>query len=175
MKLKVHILTFFNLADNQCSTYWWHEFDGELDASIFTSIITKHLLKYCVSTACKRVIIFSDGCVYQNRNKTLANALLNFSIEHNIVIEQKYLVKGHSQMECDSAHALIERRHKHNDIFLPSDYVPFSLCTRQIFHSLYKNSGIYKTSRLSSQWTHIRFMMGYPMLKFWSKRTEIFR
>lgn len=58
MKLKVHNLTFFDLADNQCSTYWWHECDGELDASVFTSIITKHLLNYCVSTACKRVIIF---------------------------------------------------------------------------------------------------------------------
>lgn len=126
MKSKVHNLTFFNLADNQCSTYWWHECDGELDASVFTSIINKHLLKYCVSTACKRVIIFSDGCGYQNRNQTLANALLNFSIEYNIVIEHKYLVKGHSQMECDSAHALIERRLKHKDIFLPSDYVRIS-------------------------------------------------
>lgn len=29
-------------------------------------------------------------------------------------------------MECDSAHALIERRIKHKDICLPSDYVRYA-------------------------------------------------
>lgn len=125
MKLKVYNLTIFDLGRGQCFTYWWNECDGELEASVFASIVIKHIQNICLPLPekCKKVIFYSDGCGYQNRNNILANALLNFSIEYGLNIEHKYLVKGHSQMECDSAHALIERSVKNKDIYLPSDYV----------------------------------------------------
>ncbi|KAG8254785.1 hypothetical protein J6590_108141, partial [Homalodisca vitripennis] len=44
----------------------------------------------------------------QNKNAILSNALLHLSMESNVVIEQKWLVKGHTQMECDSVHSKIE-------------------------------------------------------------------
>jgi len=53
----------------------------------------------------------------------MTNALLHFSIKHKITIEQKYLIKGYTQMQCDSAHSLIERKLKGHDIYLPSDYI----------------------------------------------------
>jgi len=71
----------------------------------------------------KPVIKYSDGCGYQNRNKIMANALLNFSIKHKVFIEQKFLIKGHTQMICDYAHCLIEKNLKGKDIYLPSDFV----------------------------------------------------
>lgn len=125
MKLKVYNLTIFNVGSSQCSTYWWNECEGELEASVFTSVVIKHILSNCIPfpEQCDSIVLYSDGCGYQNRNQYLSNALLNFSIEHNVTIEQKYLVKGHSQMECDSAHALIERKSKDKDIHLPSDYL----------------------------------------------------
>jgi len=60
---------------------------------------------------------------YQNRNSIMSNALLEFSKFKNITIEQKFLIKGHTQMECDGIHSLIERKLKNKNIFLPSDYV----------------------------------------------------
>jgi hypothetical protein len=38
-------------------------------------------------------IIYSDCCGYQNRNAVISNAFLDYAIENNIVIEQKYLDK----------------------------------------------------------------------------------
>lgn len=68
-------------------------------------------------------MIYSDGCTYQNRNAIIANALLHFANKHNIDVEQKYLVKGHTNMECDSVHACIERKLKNRDVHVPADYV----------------------------------------------------
>ncbi|CAI6353444.1 unnamed protein product [Macrosiphum euphorbiae] len=75
MKLKVHNLTIYNIATADCQNYWWHEGNGELEASVFVSIV-----KYCLSEK-KPIIIYSNGCVYQNRNVIMAiNALLHFAI-----------------------------------------------------------------------------------------------
>lgn len=73
----------------------------------------------------KPVILFSDGCGYENRNVVLSNVLCRLSTKYNVTIEhQKYLERSHHQMACDSAHSLIERRKtKGRDIFLPTDYI----------------------------------------------------
>jgi hypothetical protein len=38
------------------------------------------------------------GSGYQNRNAVMVNVLLNLAVAHNLVIEQKYLEPGHTQM-----------------------------------------------------------------------------
>ncbi|XP_022160718.1 uncharacterized protein LOC111026860 [Myzus persicae] len=130
MKLKVHNMTIYNNATADCQNYWWHEGNGELEASVFVSIVIKHLEKYCLSEK-KPIIIYSDGCGYQNRNVIMANALLHFAVKHEVTIEQKYLVKGHTQMQCDSVHSLIERKLKGQDIHLPSDYIRITKAARK--------------------------------------------
>lgn len=45
----------------------------------------------------KDIIIYSNGCRYQNRYTVLSNALLKLSIDNNVIIEQKFLIKGHTQ------------------------------------------------------------------------------
>ena len=62
----------------------------------------------------RTIVIYSDGCTNQNRNSTLSNTLLNISILANITIIQKFLEKGHTQMEADSMHSTIERKFKHH-------------------------------------------------------------
>jgi hypothetical protein len=99
-------MTVYNNATGHCHNYWWHEADGELEGSVFVSIIIKHLEKYYINEK-KPIIIYSDGCGYQNRNVIMANALLHFSIKYQIIIEQKYLIKGYTQMQCDSVHSLV--------------------------------------------------------------------
>ncbi|CAI6352478.1 unnamed protein product [Macrosiphum euphorbiae] len=121
MKLKCHNLTIYNIAKGECSNYWWHEGEADLEASVFATILIKHLIRKCTENL--PIIIYSDGCGYQNRKCVMSNALLRYSIAKNVVIEQKLLIKGHTQMECDSAHSLIERKLKNKDIYLPSDYI----------------------------------------------------
>lgn len=51
---------------------------------------------------------------------------LQFSINNNVTIQQEYLERGDTQMECDSADALIENKLKNRIIHLPSDYITVS-------------------------------------------------
>lgn len=55
------------------------------------------------------------------RNVVLSNALLKFEIQNNIVIEQKVLVEGHTQLPCGSVHSSLESVLKNKEIYLPSD------------------------------------------------------
>lgn len=63
-------------------------------------------------------------------NKTVIMELLRFTIARRI--EEKYLVQGHTQMECDSVHAVIERKIKNKPICLPSDYSRLCQQSRKI-------------------------------------------
>ena len=53
----------------------------------------------------------------------MSNGLLNHAMKTQREILQKFLVKGHTQMECDSSHSLVERKLKNVEIRLPSDYM----------------------------------------------------
>lgn len=114
MKLKVHNLTIYNVGTHEYENYGWQETEGGLEASIFATILIKHIDTFCL---------------LHNRNNIMSNALLNFSIKHNLSIEQKFLIKGHTQMECDSTHSLIEKKLKGRDIYLPSDFVKLKRVT----------------------------------------------
>lgn len=120
LKLCTHNFTVYNLSTNHSTCYWFDETQSDLQASTFASFIVDYIKRHLNDG--KPIIIYSDGCTYQNRNSTMANALLHLAQELNIDIQQKFLVKGHTQMECDSVHATIEKRLKNRKIFLPSDY-----------------------------------------------------
>lgn len=38
----------------------------------------------------KYIILYSDGCGYQNRNSVLSSELLNLAVLNNVVIEQTF-------------------------------------------------------------------------------------
>ena len=146
-KLRVHNFTVYNLTTHQSTNHWWHECEGKVDAPVFASCIIDYLQTQFKGSEIP-IILYSDGCGYQNRNIVLANALLGYSVTNNIIIEQKYLVKGHTQMECDAVHSLIERRLNRREIYLPGEYVsltrqarqkPFPLDTKYLHHDFFKN------------------------------------
>ncbi|KAK4887285.1 hypothetical protein RN001_003556 [Aquatica leii] len=124
-KLIVHNFTIFDIKRQQGYCYLWNESEGGLTSNEFTTIIIhfleSHLDVYPVQD--KEIIIYSDGCGYQNRNATLSNALFNCAMQKNVTIIQKYLHKGHTQMEVDSVHSVIERQIRTKKINVPADYV----------------------------------------------------
>ncbi|XP_039286246.1 uncharacterized protein LOC120351823 [Nilaparvata lugens] len=128
-KLTCHNFTVMNVVSKHVMCYWFCEIDTDLSASTYASLLSHYIMQYCPDD--KRIVIFSDGCTAQNRNSILANALLSMSWTKNIIIEQKYLERGHTQMECDSVHANIEQKLKDSDIYLPSDYLKATLEARK--------------------------------------------
>lgn len=111
-KLLTHNYTVFNLSNRNCMCYWFNETEADLSANTYASCLSDFLTTNCISEDKKRVTIYSDNCCNQNKNQVVANPLLHNSIKLGIEITQKYLEKGHTQMECDSVHAAIERRLK---------------------------------------------------------------
>lgn len=132
-KLIVHNFTIFNIKTKDGYCFIWHESAGGVSANDYSSIICQFLENSVIPsiTAGQKIILFSDGCTSQNRNAVLANSLLNLSMIHNTIIEQKYLEKGHTQMEADSMHATIERKLHNRVINVPADYVGICLHARE--------------------------------------------
>ncbi|CAG9760386.1 unnamed protein product [Ceutorhynchus assimilis] len=148
-KLIVHNFTIYNLKNKEGFCFLWNESEGGLTANEFSSIISFFIeqeIKKC-DGALREMIFFSDGCTGQNRNSTLANAFVNLAAQHNIILTQKYLFKGHTQMEVDSMHATIERQIRDRKINLPADYAyhcqkarsnPSPYNVKYISHSFFK-------------------------------------
>lgn len=123
-KLSVHNLCIYDLKSHDGYCYLWNESEGELTANEFASILTHFIESQLpLKNNGNKLIIYSDGCNYQNRSAVLSNALLHLALKHNITIESKYLEKGHTQMECDSMHSIIERYLRQREIHVPADYV----------------------------------------------------
>lgn len=122
-KLCNHNFTIYNLATNDATCNWFDETISDGSASTFASFLVHYLESNFLEKGDNRpIIIFSDGCTAQNRNVIMSNALLSLAEKYNVEIIQKYLTKGHSQMECDSVHSTIENALKNRDIYLPSYY-----------------------------------------------------
>lgn len=153
LKLQMHNFTIYDILSHKSMNYVWDETEGELKATVFTSIIVNHLESLILSliengSNWKPIIIYSDGCGYQNRNAILASALYNLSQKYRITIIQKYLIKGHTHMECDSSHALIERKTRKMTIDSPIEFVnavknarkkPFPLDVQHLTHTFFLN------------------------------------
>lgn len=120
-KLKCHQFTVYNIGNGDTVCYVWHEGEGGMDGNVFASCLIDFLKNEIdLSTP---IVFYSDGCSAQNRNVTLANALYQFANQENITIYQKYLVKGHTQMECDSVHSTIEKQKKNRELYVPANFV----------------------------------------------------
>jgi len=149
-KLIVHNFTVYDLKRKNGYCFLWNETEGGLTAHEFSSIIVHFLQKFVIDNAKVQnanIILYSDGCTYQNRNATLSNALLNLSLLSGITIIQKYLLRGHTQMEVDSMHSTIERKIRHKKINIPADYVTAckTACIKNPYYVEYLSFNFFKS------------------------------
>lgn len=101
----------------------WHE--GE--ASRGSNEMGSCLLKYAeqLPPSVKHLIAFSDNCGGQNKNKFIARFWMYIVKNTNVeTVDHKFLVPGHSYMECDQNFGLIEKAKKQLQyVFVPDDWV----------------------------------------------------
>ena len=135
-KYQLHNFTFYIMKTKDGYCYCWDEINGNLSSGVFAHIQHKDFSKVLQeSTHIEKLIVWSDGCGYQNKNTTVSNMYLDLSLLYNLTIEQKYLVSGQTQMECDSMHSTIERK-RLGDINTPRDYIMI-FQTARVSPSLY--------------------------------------
>lgn len=111
----------FTICDLKSHDARWDEPEGEVVASIFATCLIKYMEDKFNDNI--PIVIYSDGCTNQNRNTMMSNALLEHAIKNKKNITQKFLEKGHTQMEVDSVHSAIECNLKKKTIYLPTDYI----------------------------------------------------
>lgn len=74
-------------------------------------------------------------------------------MENNITVTQKYLEKGHTQMECDFMHSVVEKALRHKKINVPADYAYIAKIASKkspydvtyLYHEFFYILQIYKT------------------------------
>lgn len=115
-KLNALNFTVYDLQSNKCDCFVWDESQGHRGVNELGTCVLKYLreINQNNSNANREVIFYSDNCAGQQKNKFMV-ALYLYAVrkfENIKSITHKYLIKGHTQNEGDSAHSLIERQMK---------------------------------------------------------------
>lgn len=123
-KLNFYNFTVLDLQDNQGHCFCWSEFESNRGTNDIASALWRWLLQQD-ARGLSKVILFSDTCGGQNRNRIFLTALIVFLDNASSItcIEHKFFERGHSKMEADSMHSAIARQFEHKDIYLPSGYM----------------------------------------------------
>ena len=134
-KLCCYNYMIYDKMSHQVVCYVWNKTASELNSNSFGCMLYDYLVNRCQDK--DNITIYTDGCGYQNRSSQLSNILLLFAKKYNKVVYQKYLTRGHTQMEVDSVHALIERTTRKRDI-----------CYVSLIKSAKKNAPFYEVKYL---------------------------
>ena len=104
----------------------WHENQSGRGANDIASAVMKLLgvivQDHAEDPRVRRIILWSDSCVPQNRNRVFSTALKVFLFQHPEIesIEQKFCEPGHSSIqEVDNLHSRIERTCGPSEIYSP--------------------------------------------------------
>ena len=132
-KLNLHDFTFYNLVTRDVINFVWSETNGDLKSSSFTTIYLEYLTQlFEKNPEISTIILWTDGCTYQNRCHVLSSALVSFAVKNGVEIYHKYLEVGHTHMERDSVHSNIEKPKKRSKINLPTDYINIIQSSRKV-------------------------------------------
>lgn len=94
----------------------WHAGKASRGGNEIASCLLSHLksLQKNVNT----IIFYSDSCFGQNKNSIVALMFSIFALttENIDYIDHKFMIPGHTHMECDIDHSIIERKKKKTSI-----------------------------------------------------------
>ncbi|CAH1118122.1 unnamed protein product [Phaedon cochleariae] len=124
-KLSCYNLTGYCSLNNTVYNAIRHEYIcGRARTHIANAIVKILKAVICDNLNLKKVILWSDSCVPQNRNSIFPFAMQNFLNSEDSgnleLIEHKYSEPGHGNLQgIDCAHSCIERFIKHLEIWSP--------------------------------------------------------
>lgn len=123
-------LTVYNVASRRAENYVWHEALCGRGASEVASCLFKYMQ---LNQDGKPFSFMSDTCGGQNRN-VIVCAMFLYAVEVFQIptIDHIFFEPGHSQMECDSVHAHIEKSSRDLEIYDPSGwYTAIRMASKQ--------------------------------------------
>lgn len=118
----------YNLGVHDLATdcgyfYMWDETMAARGSQEISSCLIKHIKIYAAQK--KKITIYSDTCTGQNRNIKMSLALMKLVQSGEIeaeIIEQKFLVSGHSFLPNDADFGNVEQSVKGKTIYIPKQW-----------------------------------------------------
>ena len=126
-------------SPNNAHCLFWPETEGKRGSSALGGIAYAHLSG--LPSTMRHVSLISVSCSGQNRNQFIA-AVMQHAI-HTLpidIIDHKFLIPGHTQMECDSMQSAIESHSKFLSLYIPRDWENVMKLARRI--KTYRSSKI---------------------------------
>ncbi|XP_039280312.1 uncharacterized protein LOC120350546 [Nilaparvata lugens] len=119
-KLAVYNFTIFDLISKEGTCCMWDETEGNRGSTEIATCIFNYI-------NCRKDVLefflMSDSCGGQNLNQFISTAFLYaVKMTHAKKIEHVYYETGHSQMEGDSLHSVIEITAKNIQVNTPSEW-----------------------------------------------------
>jgi len=118
-KLSCYNLTVYDMATKDATLYMWHEAIAGRGSNEIASCVFDYLKS--LPSNVTDVIMYSDTCGGQNRNINFSTMCLYATAKcrNLMTVHHKYMESGHSHMEVDSVHSMVERTKKSGPIYSP--------------------------------------------------------
>ena len=121
-QLAVHNLGIHDVCSGHASMYVYPENFAHKGPNEVLSCLEHYL--NALPQSLKKLVIFTDNCFSQNKNRYIIAFLQNLCNTKLIEVEIKYPIPGHSRMPCDRDFGRIEKKKLKSDKFhKPSDLV----------------------------------------------------
>ena len=117
-------LCIHSIGDGKGYCHFWHGTIGQKGSSEVATILLMYLDS--LPNHVEHVVFYCDTCGGQNRNAGVVSALNYYKMNtHRSIstIDLKFMESGHSPMEVDSMHAVIESQKTFAEVFLPTEWV----------------------------------------------------
>lgn len=132
-KYAVFNLCFYESITRNGFCFIWGESEAKRGANEIATIIQKYIQNVDSRGNIKFLILYSDSCPGQNKNKvvlaTIHNALLQS--ENLEAIQINYLLPGHTEMSVDSIHSTIEQSVRNITVWAPSQWATICQLARK--------------------------------------------
>lgn len=124
-QLWTYNLGIHDLGSGVGNMYMWHEGEGSKGSQEVMSCLLKYILS--LPKTVTHIDAFSDNCGGQNKNKNIVKFWMYIvQYTHIECVHHRFLVSGHSFMECDQDFAVIEKaKRRLSHVFAPEDWVSF--------------------------------------------------
>ncbi|CAH2103934.1 unnamed protein product [Euphydryas editha] len=132
-KFAVFNLCFYESITRKGFCFIWNESEAKRGANEVATILNKYIQDVDERKTIRNLILYSDSCPGQNKNKIVLAAVHNALLQAKNLesIQLNYLLPGHTEMTVDSIHSTIEQAVRNTIIWAPSQWATVAQLARK--------------------------------------------